>query len=157
MKKSNIRAFLVALVGIAIMFMGTQITVNLNPGRSQTKSSGTYASAQVDTIKYTREAGLSGLSFEAHWKDSVNITNIVCRRVFDGVPNVVASADSLTTAADSSATAVSWIKTITLAPLAEQYWVIVTYATDAGALNQGVSTPNVVYGFERQYSRTNNY
>ena len=155
MKSLNL-VFVIALVVLALyVFTGAQVTVPLNAGLAVTKTSKTYTSGLVDTITFNREAGLSGLSFSIRTKDSSNITSIVLRRAFDGIIAPVVATDTLS-AVDSSATDRVIIKTITLAPLADQYKVIVTYNTDDGGINQGTTTPTAVYGFHRQYSRGNN-
>src|SRR5690606_10980541 len=85
-------------------------------------SSQTYANGQTDTITYSREAGLSGLSFGIHFGDSVDFQNIVLRRVVNGQLAPFVTGDSLiATGGDSATAAGARLYTITLAPLAEQY------------------------------------
>ena len=140
------------VVGITMIFGGAQVTVPLAAGLPVSKTSKTFVSGQVDTITFNREAGLSALSFSIRTKDSSNITSIVLRRAFDGILSPVVATDTLS-AVDSSASDRAIIKTITLAPLSDQYKVIVTYNTDDGGINQGTTTPTVVYGFNKQFSK----
>ena len=140
------------VVGITMIFGGAQVTVPLAAGLPVSKTSKTFVSGQVDTITFNREAGLSALSFSIRTKDSSNITSIVLRRAFDGIFSPVVATDTLS-AVDSSASDRAIIKTITLAPLSDQYKVIVTYNTDDGGINQGTTTPTVVYGFNKQFSK----
>ena len=158
MKNRVLKVVLVGgLVTLALlMFMGNQVTIPLNQGLLTSKATQTtFATGQTDTITVNREAGLSALAFSIHTKDSSNISLVTVRRVFNGVYAAVMAGDTLVKT-DSSAAARVLIKTVTLAPLAEQYVFIVAYNADDGGLNQGVTTPNVVYGVSRQYSRVNN-
>ena len=158
MKNRVLKVVLVGgLVTLALlMFMGNQVTIPLNAGLVTTKATQTtFATGQTDTVTVNREAGLSALAFAIHTKDSSNISLVTVRRVFNGVYAAVLAGDTLVTN-DSSATARVIIKAVTLAPLAEQYVFIVAYKANTGGLNQGVTTPNVVYGVNREYSRVNN-
>lgn len=139
--------FLTAVVVIGV-FMAAQATLSYRSDRVAIVSK-TYAGLQVDTVKFSPPAGLSGLAFGIHLKDSSNLSKVIVRRVFDGVASAVIAGDTLTTT-DTSATAVSYLKTVTLAPIPDQYWFIVTY--DSVAL-QGVTTPTVVYGVVKQLSK----
>jgi hypothetical protein len=121
-------------------------------GREVSKVSTTYASGRIDTVLYNREGGVAVLAFAVHTQDSSNITNIVLRRVVDGVYSPVISADSLVTAADSSAAERVILKSVTLNPMPDQYAFIVKYKANNGGLDQGVSSPTVVYEVLKSYT-----
>lgn len=152
--KFTITFVLVVLLAIAVSYVWAasgQVSFSLTPRTAISKATKAYAISQVDTLIFNREPGLSGLAFTAKWKDSVSITSILLRRVVDGKASAfVAATDSIMTLLPYLATTVdtTMLKTITLAPLADTYWVIVTYAGSA----QGVTTPTAVYQFEKQYA-----
>lgn len=155
LNKTVISVFiLVVCVAVAVTVVWAasgQVTFVTNPNTAISKTTKAYATSQVDTLIFNRESGLSGLSFTAKWKDSVSITSILLRRIVDGKASAFITTDSIQTGLPYLATTVdtTMLKTITLAPLAEQYWVIVTYAASA----QGVTTPTAVYQFQKQYAR----
>lgn len=142
--------FVAVIAMFLILGASGKVNVPQNSGLAVSKTSKAYADAQVDTVIFAREPGLAGLSFGAHFKDSVNVRSVVLRRVVDGIAEAVVSTDTLWQS-DSSATAKSKVATITLAPLPDVYWVIVTYATNNGGLVNGVTTPTAVYEFNKQY------
>lgn len=151
--KFTITFVLVVLLAIAVSYVWAasgQVSFSLTPRTAISKAPKTYAISQVDTLIFNREPGLSGLAFTAKWKDSVSITSILLRRVVDGKASAFITTDSIMTLLPYLATTVdtTMLKTITLAPLADTYWVIVTYAGSA----QGVTTPTAVYQFEKQYA-----
>lgn len=134
---------LAGVVSALFIFASGQITLT-GLGKAVSKNSKTYAASQTDTVIYNREVGDVNLSFAVHTKDSSNFTNAVLRRVIDGVAAPAVAGDTLFSS-DSSASARSIVKTITLAPLADQYWIIVKYTANNGAIDQGTTTPTVVY------------
>lgn len=157
MKKKYSTKYVIALllllaIGVTVALAASgQVTFSTNPNTAISKTSKAYAASQVDTLIFNRESGLSGLSFTAKWKDSVKLTNILLRRIVDGKASAFVTTDSIMTNLPYTATTndTTLLKTITLAPLAEQYWVIVTYE----ATGNGVTTPTAVYQFNKQYAR----
>lgn len=150
----------VVLIGLLIVSVviawaaSGQASIPLNANLDNSKVSKAYVKNQTDTVIINREGSMSALALGIHTKDSSKITLAVVRRVVDGVASALAAGDTLapftawrnTTNAGATATA-----EITLAPLADQYWVIVTY--ENSDTTQGVSTPTVVYEALKQYSR----
>lgn len=158
--KHNIYGSLaLSVLAIAIFFTSFagsgQKAVPANAGQAISKYTGTYASAEVDTVTYSREAGLSGLSFAIQAQDSVNITSVVLRRVWNGIAEAVVSTDTLWQKDSAAITTAYYTRgaTVTLAPIPDIFWVIVTYATDHGVINEGKTTPTVVYLFDKQFSK----
>lgn len=155
---------LAILVSCSSMFgAGSQKIIPLTSGASKAVLSTTYANSQVDTVIFAREGGLSGLAFAAHFSDSVKVTSAVLRHIVDGeVFGTIATADTLTNFAafvDTSTSAFGMkgssgapsscvTNTVTLTPLGDAYWVIVTYAASLC----GTGTPTVKYELVRQYS-----
>jgi hypothetical protein len=154
--KLSVTVCVLAVVIFALaLATGTKKTLPLNQGLGSTNYVGTFANSQVDTLTFQREAGLSGLAFAVHWKDSVNVTRAVVYRQVDGQWQWPAANDTIITAFTyNDSTSAPWgpgyavTKTITLAPLADNYVVVITYA---GTLN-GVTTPTVRYEFIKQLS-----
>ena len=138
---------------MAFLFMGTGSNKTVTGlGQSVATYTGTYAASQVDTIKWVREDGVSGVSFALRYKDSVSVLYARVRREIDGKAETLVSTDTITafTAyADSSTAAPSGsvVGTVTLAPLADVYWVQIAYT----ARGQGVTTPTCKYEFIKQY------
>jgi len=149
--------YLVALFLVFSMASAGQktiITSGLNT--SMKASQTTYVNSQVDTVIFTRQAGVSAFSFVAHWKDSVKVDLAVLRRVFNGVVSAVIAGDSLIASTYTSTAngGVTRVISATLQPLPEQYWVIVTYAsTGNGVGGDGGSSANVVYGVNASYAK----
>ena len=141
-----------AFIAVALFLGATQVSIGPGLGLATVKATGTYASAQVDTVILQREGGVQALSFAIESADSQNLGTVIVRRVIDGTASAVIAGDTLTSN-DSSATARSVVKTVPLAPLPDTYWVIVTYKTNTGGINQGATTPNYVYQFNKQYSK----
>jgi len=141
--------YLALLVVFATVSFAGQKTIITSGNSSVAKVTNTYANSQVDTVIFTRQAGMSAFSFAIHAKDSVSITNVILRRVFNGVAQAVAAGDTIVSSAFTTTAAGVKLASITAAPLGEQYWAIVTYAGSAN----GVTTPNVVYGLTASYSK----
>ena len=153
MKKSVIILAGLAVIVSAVAFMGAVKSLPLATGLTVTSVSGTYASGQTDTVKFTREAGLSGLSFSIDPYDSCNLTRVYVRRVVNGSLAAAVAGDTLISAADSTATGAPWVKSVTLSPICDQYWFFVVYASDKGALNQSTLHPSVVYRAHKQFAK----
>jgi hypothetical protein len=125
--------------------------------RSQALYAATYANSAVDTLYYVRDPYLVSLAFSVHFKDSVSVTNAILRRIVGGELVALQAGDTLLTGADTNFVAGSIgssanpsyanIKAITLAPLADQYRIIVTYA----ASRNGVTNNNVDYIFQQVF------
>lgn len=127
-----------------------QVPIPLRDGEPVTKTSKAYANSQVDTIRFGREAGLAAVAFAIHVKDSASFTSIQLRRVIDGVATGFATTDSLLTGAVIAPRGdTTFVRTITIAPLADEYWVIVSYTSSGN----GVTSPTAVYQIERQYNK----
>lgn len=135
---------------IAIMFMGAGNNTGFSPrvGYAYDMKSFTYANSQVDTLVINREAGVQAYGFSIHVKDSASITNAILFRTIRGKLQGVQAGDTVVSVMlcrqDSAIT-----RSIVLAPLAEQYTIIVTFAGSAN----GVTTPTVEYLVQKQYSK----
>ena len=141
------KLFLPFLAALAVvLFMGNQQTVIETIKAVARVDTTLFVNSQVDTISYVRPAGLEGFSFAPHWKDSVSVTNAIMRRVVNGEIRAAIAGDTLFGALASTSADTSLLVTATLAPLAERYVVIVTYAGSAN----GVTTPVVTYAFNQQ-------
>lgn len=107
----------------------------------------TFASSYVDTVKWIASAGVSAAAFAAEWQDSVSVTSVTFVRVVDGTAMAAAAADTLSSfyAFTGTPTGAAPVRAVTqaftLAPLADEYWFYVTYASSAN----GVGTPTVKY------------
>jgi hypothetical protein len=114
----------------------------------------TYANSQSDTLVWSRELGVSGISFNAHFKDSCSITRVRVVRIIDGEQVAMVAGDTLTafsafvSAANVANPSVSVAANVTVDPFPDTYWFIVTYAASA----QGVTNPTVVYELGRRYT-----
>jgi len=148
----------VSSVVLMIVFVAAIKILPVQPDRGTTKVTNTYASAQIDTVKWTRELNVDKISFGASFLDSSNVLNIVARRVYNGYVVAGVSADTLLASpGDSSATSGrSLSKTVTMngatTPLPDEYWFIVKYQTNSGNINQGTTTPTVTYILNKVYN-----
>lgn len=151
---SGLVAFIVVAGYYVALAASGQVTFTLRAGEAVTKTSKAYADSQVDTLRIAREPGLQTLGLAIHWKDSVSVTTALIRRVTDGKATGIFSASPNDSLFQTPATIVARgdttvVRPITLAPLADEYWVIITYAGSAN----GVTTPTAVYSVQRQYAK----
>lgn len=136
---------------VALLSLGTILTVSRKSDGIHS-TTGSYADSQVDTVKFVRPANIGALAFAAEWQDSVSVTSAVYRRVIDGTAIPAIASDTLSsfyafTGTPTGANPVRAItQAITLAPLADEYWVIVTYASSAN----GTTSETVKYEFIKQ-------
>lgn len=144
---------LVSSLVMALIFTGASQTTYFSVG---SLNHGTvtlnYVASEVDTLKYKREAGISALSFGLSYSDSINITNIVVVKRVNDQSVAAVSADTLTSG-DSSATAGAFLSAITLAPIADEYWIIVKFSADHGAIDQSTDDNTATAEIIKQYSR----
>lgn len=159
MKKVAIIGLLLCTVFYAYGADGRK-TIPLTLDSRTGKVTNTYANSQIDTVIYNPPAGLSGLTFAMHGKDSLVVLTIKVRRVFDGAVMAQIAADTLDRAIYTWTTngnpgsgsfndGGSAGASVTLTPHPDQYLFIVTYAT---TLN-GVTSPTVVYEGIQQLSK----
>lgn len=150
------KKYVVAAVAVlAIVFMGTQI--RLQTGVPFQYYNGTFANSQTDTIHIPLEAEHSTIAFGAHFQDSVNITNVIVRRIVNGEPASVVAGDTIqsafidTSVAGYRGTAAnpssSFLKSITIGPKPDEFWVIVAYASS----KNGVTNAKVRYEFTQSH------
>ena len=119
----------VLVVAVGVTFIAAQKTTTGN-GNAASVATGTYLAAQTDTVKWYREKGVRTLAFGAFYADSGTVGTAFVRRVVNGVCVSAVAGDTLTNLtakADTSTTDKSSLDAITLAPLADEYWVIVNY------------------------------
>lgn len=145
--------------GLTFAFTQTGV-VGLGAGASTV--TGTFAASQIDTFVFNRERGVSALAFGLHAKDSLQLHGTTAGRVIrmvDGTIVALPAADTLTGFTNFTSTTdgstnqpfsngVSVLGTITLAPVCDQYWVILKYA----ATGNGTTTPNYKAEFVKTYS-----
>jgi uncharacterized membrane protein len=149
-RKTMKNVFVVLLVLVAATGFGAIKSLKSavpSQAASQTATN-TYADSQVDTVKLSRVAGLSALAFGVAIGDSVSITDVIVRRVIGGGTTAVAAGDTLYSSYATTA-AGKKLAAVTLAPVAEEYWFIVTYAGSAN----GVTSPTVTYTAVQQLDR----
>lgn len=140
----------VLLVLIASVAFGGQKTIPNSNGKATSSVTNSYANSQVDTVYWTREAGFSAASFGISVLDSVSITNIILRRIVNGVWIPVAAGDTLVSSLSSTTnTGITRAYAVTLAPIAERYAFVVTYAGS----DNGTSSATVKYIGNAQYSK----
>ena len=144
----NALIFAAVLVVSGLVFAAAiNSTFPTRSGSAQVVLSNNYDTAQVDTLKFVREATIEGLAFGAYWNDSIEVNNIIMRRVIGGVMCPVLAGDTLVGAYASTAASVSRTFTVTLAPLADQYWFFVNYDSALGV----AGTPTARYTINKQY------
>lgn len=156
MNKYSKLVVLLVVVGL-VAFMGAQVTMPYKPGVSPSAVVKTFANSLVDTVTWSREPGVSGVTFAAEFKDSVSVSYVKVDRGYNGVYLPLAGTvarDSIvefrnfSNAPNKANPDTVMAGTLLLTPLADQYRFIVTYA---GSGN-GVTGPTVVYEIVKQYS-----
>lgn len=127
---------LVLLVSALAFSAGTKKTVPVNAGYPNTNVLFSFGNSYVDTVVIDREAGLEGLALAINFLDTAAVTNVIVRRVINGVPMPVIAGDTLTpyTSLTTTAASQSCTATITLTPLADQYWCIVKMAASGAGV-----------------------
>jgi hypothetical protein len=153
---------------VSATLLSQQVRMPLSTGKATSVYSKTYANSQVDTVIIVREAGVTGLAFSAFWADSARLaatSAAVVKRLVNGnlcpaigsdtlslwsssimaedtkdTPNVLADGNSKT-------------GTITLAPLADAYVVIVSYLSTGNGTHLLTTkrSPAVTYIVQKQY------
>lgn len=144
---------LIFLLGLVVTTIDPALSAGNNKtfaiasgNNSTTPVSVSYANSQVDTLILWREAKASAYSLTCSWADSVSITNIILRRLVNGVLMPVVAGDTLLGATATTAST-SQCLTITLQPMPEAYRIIVTYASSAN----GVTSATARYSAQRVY------
>lgn len=138
-------------------------------GNTKTEAlSKTFANSQVDTIIITRDKALNALTFAAQWDDTVSLISIVVFRSYKTTrymtgavaatnAELTVTADTLFSNHDANTTTVIYANTVSygrvfeiaLSPLADQYYVVVTYGATGNATDGKV----VHYGALKQYGK----
>ena len=146
-----------AIVLVAFLFLGAgnSKTITSRQGSSPEKGPAIAAkNSYVDTVYITVDPTASAAAFALHTKDSTSITNAVLHRLVDGVwCKTVATADTLsgfTSFADTVKTGqngCSVSSAITLAPLCDQYAVIITFAGSANGVTDTLAYPEYIKVF----------
>jgi hypothetical protein len=156
MNKYSKLVVLLVIVGL-VAFMGSQVTIPYKPGVSPSIVVKTFANSQVDTVVWSREAGVSGAVFATEFKDSVSVSYVKVDRGYNGVylplagtvaRDSVVEFRNFVNAPNKSNPDTVMAGTILLVPLADQFRFIVTYA----ASGNGTSNNTVVYEIVKQYS-----
>ena len=146
------KKILAVLMFVPLLVFGGQTVLTGNGTSATAVAVNTYTTSQVDTVVLRRwSSGISGLSFALHVADSTSITNVIVRRVINGLAQAVIAGDTLfsTFTNTSSTLSASKTATVTMTPLCEVYWFVVTYAGSG----QGVTTPTVTYIAETQFAK----
>ena len=145
------------LFGAILLFVGAIVSTS-NKG-SKSVGTNTYADSQTDTVKWTRESGVNALAFGYYANDTVEVTTARVQRVVNGKPaqqGAITAGDTLTnltaldqTTAANIALGITTLDAITLAPVADEYWVIVQYASSGN----GVAGTACRYEFIKSYAK----
>jgi hypothetical protein len=135
---------LFAVILTCALFMGAQLTLPQNFKPSTTVAS-TFANSQVDTVTYTVDGSERLLGFYGSWADSVSVTNVITRRIYNGSYLAVVAGDTIIGATVSTAASAVARGSVPWTVPCEKIAFIVTYA---GSGN-GVTTPTDQYGLVR--------
>lgn len=141
---------------IVLMGASGQVTLVKRADVGQSTGTKTFANSQVDTVRWKREEGVSAAAFAAFWTDTVSITQVVVLRVIDNTVTARVAGDTITAfsakaiAANVTTLNAAIVGTVTMAPLADEYWFQVTYA---GSNNGAAGTRNVTYKVLKTYSK----
>ena len=152
MKKFLLSFAVLALIGLTFQSYADINTFPTRQGARGEIVTGDFADSEVDTVKYrVTDSDLTGFTFAAEWNDSVSVSLVTLRRVYDGTVQTLIAGDTLTAFTSfSDLTAASEPNskagTVTLTPHADEYWFIVTYA----ASNNGVTSATVKYKLIKQ-------
>lgn len=144
MKKLAVASVLILIV--ALVAFSAQLTLK-GAGRPVSLATGTYANSQIDTVTYTVEGSVTAYRFYIHPADSVSVTNIIVRRIFDSRLLSVQAGDTIIGALASISADTLLTGAAPATPLCEQLKFLVKYAASAN----GVTTPTVTYGLVKQY------
>lgn len=160
MKRILFLAVLILLVVGLADASGTKKTLSnyLSKGQARAVTSFTVGSGYIDTLVYTREPEVCGLSFYIYATDSINTDRVTIRRMYTG--GIIPAAQTLTVdtvdeftawAPNATIQGASCVKygTIDLAPLADVYYIIVDLGTNTGV--SGGATMTAYYGIQKQY------
>lgn len=151
----DMKTLIYAVVTMMVMLLFTGGNRRLSTSGEAMVSDTLFSSAnKVDTIKVKREKGVAAMSYFMYTIDSSNVKSVVLRRVVNSVAEAAQVGDTLI-ALDSSATAKLRIKTVTLAPLADEYWFVVTYSAKIDSpttINNSLDSNHVRHGVIRQYN-----
>lgn len=145
----------ILLLLFAVSVVQAEQAVLLGNGKVRSSVNGTFGASEVDTVIWVREPGVTAISFGMYVADTCDMsTTTAVRRIINGVAVTAITADTLANAETMAATdylvPVSTLDAVTLAPLAEQYWFIVTYHSTAC----GTGTSNTItYFLEKQYAK----
>lgn len=155
MKKIFVVLFAVLIASVTLEAGANLKSLPYKPGTMIEKLVTTYAGATTDTIIVTKDPAAQAFSFGYYTADSSNITNVIVQRRVAGYSFDVQVGDTLVTAADSSATAKLRLKTFTIAPQADQYYILVKYTSNVlgAVIKNGVTTPTVIYQVTKQFSK----
>jgi hypothetical protein len=147
--------FSVLLVLFIVSIVQAEQAVLVGAGKVRSTVTGTFGNSEVDTVIWVREPGVTAIAFGIQAADTIDMsTTTAVRRIINGVAVTALAADTLANAEALAGTdylvPVASLDAVTLAPLAEQYWFIVTYHSTAN----GTGTTNVVrYFLEKQYAK----
>lgn len=135
---------IVFVVALAILSMGTQLTFR-GGGRVTSTVTGYYADDQVDTVTYSVEGVEAAARFFVQHDDSISITDVIVRRVYNGQWMAVQAGDTILGATAATAAGVQ-SAAVTLTPLADTWKFIVTYASSAN----GITDSTLTYGLVKR-------
>ena len=141
--------FIVSLVGA-----GTNLkSMPFKNGQTPEKLVSTYKANTTDTVIVTCDPAAGAVAFSYYTKDSSNITSVVVQRVCDGKVQATIAGDTLASVADSAIVAKVRVKAFVLAPVCDQYYVLVKYKRDEGAYSQAVKSGSnvVIYQTIKQF------
>jgi len=114
-----------------------------------------YGNSYVDTIKWVRPAGVSGISVGIYVADTLDVsTTSSIVRISNGVATTAIAADTLASLEALTCTdylvPTASLDAVTLAPLAQEYWFIFTMHSSAN----GTGTANTAqFRIYKQYAK----
>lgn len=160
MKRKLLYSLLVGLLMTTVAM--AQVTVYRVTGVGAAvspKYGASFTNSTVDTVIWVREKGVTSLAFSMYANDTVEVTTARVLRSVGNNPaqqGAAAEGDTLTnltaldqTTAAAIALGITTLDAITLAPLADQYWVIIQY----NASGNGVAGSLADYKFIKEYGK----
>ena len=152
MKYAGLVAALALLVFVVLdPALAGKVTARGN-GYAVSVVTNSVAASQVDTVVWVREPGVTALSFGLYINDTCDIDagKVWVLRVINGQSIGVQASDTLTGITFDVNSDTSVVSAVTLAPLADQYWVVVNYTSSGVGVGGDVVAR---YEFIKQYSK----
>lgn len=161
------KIFLTVIATFAITYFADagangRLNLPVNAGSPTSSIVSTFAKNQQDTVVWTREAGVSAISFMIHCKDSVRFANdsgCVILRVVDGTAQKIAgdtlNLSSKISVVDGNASTLSFADGVvyTFTPTFSPYSDHIVFIVKYGIAGCGTTTPTVRYQVNKVYAK----